>query len=141
MFLFDVNIYVHAHRKDSPHHEICAGFLTDQLEKNHPAGYSPLALSGFIRVATHPKIFNPPSSISKALDFCESVTELSNSVPVLPGKAHWRIFTHLLREYQGKGNLVPDVWFAALAAEHGCTWVTTDRDYSRFEGLKTHFLP
>ena len=31
-----------------------------------------------------------------------------------------------------KGNLVPDAYFAALAIEHGCEWITADRDYSRF---------
>jgi uncharacterized protein len=92
MFLFDVNIYLHAHRKDSPHHGTCSSFLTEHLEEDRLSGYSPLALSGFIRVATHPKVFSPPSSIDKA-----------------------------------------------LAIEHGCTWVTTDRDYSRFEGLKTEY--
>ena len=139
MFLFDVNIYLHAHRKDSPHHGTCSSFLTEHLEEDRLSGYSPLALSGFIRVATHPKVFSPPSSIDKALAFCETITELPTTVPVLPGEAHWRIFTHLLMAYRGSGNIVPDFWFAALAIEHGCTWVTTDRDYSRFEGLKTQY--
>jgi predicted nucleic acid-binding protein len=33
------------------------------------------------------------------------------------------------------GNLVQDAWFAALAIEAGCEWITTDRDYARFPGL------
>jgi len=32
-----------------------------------------------------------------------------------------------------RGNRVPDAWFAALAIEGGCEWITTDRDYARFE--------
>jgi len=35
-----------------------------------------------------------------------------------------------------RGNRVPDAWFAALAIEGGCEWITTDRDYARFEGLR-----
>ena len=35
-------------------------------------------------------------------------------------------------------QLSPDAWFAALAVESGCDWVTTDRDYARFPGLKWH---
>ena len=35
-----------------------------------------------------------------------------------------------------KGNLVPDAYFAALAIEVGGEWITTDRDYARFPGLK-----
>jgi predicted nucleic acid-binding protein len=34
------------------------------------------------------------------------------------------------------GNLIPDVWFAALAIESGCEWITTDRDYESFPGLR-----
>ncbi len=35
-----------------------------------------------------------------------------------------------------RGSLVADAYLAALAIEAGCEWVTTDRDYSRFEGLR-----
>jgi predicted nucleic acid-binding protein len=37
---------------------------------------------------------------------------------------------------RASGNLVQDAWFAALAIESGCEWITTDRDYARFEGLR-----
>ncbi len=139
MLLFDVNVYVYAPREDSPHHSVCKKYLKKTLQENHLSGYSPLALSGFIRIVTHPKIFNPASTVDDALAFCSSVTELPNAVKILPGETHWRIFTHFLRIHKSRGNLVPDVWFAALAVEHGCTWVTTDRDYSRFEGLKIEY--
>ncbi len=35
-----------------------------------------------------------------------------------------------------RGNLVPDAWFAALAIESGCEWITMDHDYARFSGLR-----
>ena len=31
--------------------------------------------------------------------------------------------------------IIQDAWFAALAIESGCEWITTDRDYARFPGL------
>jgi len=34
-----------------------------------------------------------------------------------------------------RGPRVADAWFAALAIERGCTWITLDRDYARFPGL------
>ena len=139
MYLFDVNIYVHAHREDSSHHQTCRKFLEETLNSGTPTGYSPLALSGFIRVVTHLKVFSPPSTLDDALAFCDSITGLPQSLPVHPKESHWAVFTHLLRVCRGKGNLVPDVWFAALSIEHGCTWVTTDRDYSRFDGLKIEY--
>jgi hypothetical protein len=35
-----------------------------------------------------------------------------------------------------RGNLVPDAYLAALAIESGSDWVSTDRDYARFPGLR-----
>ena len=29
-----------------------------------------------------------------------------------------------------------DAWLAALAIEHGCEWITFDRDFARFTGLR-----
>ena len=40
-----------------------------------------------------------------------------------------------MTDAQTRGNLVPDAYHAALAIEHGCQWITTDRDYSRFSRL------
>ena len=59
-----------------------------------------------------------------------------NRVEVVPGERHWAIFSRLCREAGARGNLIPDAWFAALAIESGCEWITTDRDYARFPGLR-----
>jgi predicted nucleic acid-binding protein len=53
----------------------------------------------------------------------------------VPGEKHWNLFEMLCRKSQATGNLLQDAWFAALAMEAGCEWITTDRDYARFEGL------
>ncbi|MCY3786131.1 MAG: PIN domain-containing protein, partial [bacterium] len=42
----------------------------------------------------------------------------------------------LCRQVQSKGNLVQDAYLAALAIESGSEWITTDRDFSRFPGLR-----
>jgi predicted nucleic acid-binding protein len=35
-----------------------------------------------------------------------------------------------------EGPLVTDAYVAALAIEHGCELITTDSDFSRFQGLR-----
>ena len=55
---------------------------------------------------------------------------------VEPGAGHWAIFERLCHATSTIGPRVTDAWFAALAIEHGCEWVTTDRDFARFPGLK-----
>lgn len=35
-----------------------------------------------------------------------------------------------------EGNVIADAYLAALALESGSDWITTDRDYARFPGLR-----
>jgi predicted nucleic acid-binding protein len=35
-----------------------------------------------------------------------------------------------------RGSRITDAWLAALAIESGCEWITLDRDFARFPGLK-----
>ena len=55
---------------------------------------------------------------------------------VAPGPRHWRLFTDLCRVAGAKGAIVADAYLAALAIESGSDWITTDRDYARFPGLR-----
>ncbi len=89
-----------------------------------------------MRVATHPRVFDPPSTTSKALDFANAVRGQRGAVMVGPGDGHWAIFERLCLTAGAKGNLVPDAYVAALAIESGAELVTTDRDFSRFAGLR-----
>lgn len=89
-----------------------------------------------MRTCTHPRIFARPSSLSDAFEFCRILQEQPNATVVTPGERHWSIFETLCDKSKAKGNLVQDAWFAALAIESGCEWITTDRDYTRFSGLR-----
>ncbi len=57
-------------------------------------------------------------------------------VLLTPGEKHWVIFQKLLDSGQATGPLVMDAHLAALALEHGAELASTDRDFSRFPGLK-----
>ncbi len=95
-----------------------------------------LVLSGFLRVVTHPRIFNPPSPLEAALRFVSEVRGRPNCVEMKPGPRHWEIFVKLCRAANARGNLIPDAYLAALAIEWGSEWITTDRGYARFPGLR-----
>jgi hypothetical protein len=55
---------------------------------------------------------------------------------VEPGERNFEIFKRLCIETATGGPRVTDAWFAALAIEWGCEWITLDRDYARFPSLK-----
>lgn len=65
-------------------------------------------------------------------EFSQVLLEQPNATVIAPGERHWDIFERLCRESKATGNLVQDAWFAALAVESGCEWITLDRDYARF---------
>jgi toxin-antitoxin system PIN domain toxin len=136
MVLPDVNVLVYAHRSDAVHHPGCRRWLESVLASDQAFGVSELVLSGFVRVVTHPAIFNPPSTLIQALGFANEVRSPEHAVPVVPGPRHWEIFEKLCREADARGNLVADAYLAALAIETGSEWISTDGDYARFPGLK-----
>lgn len=135
MILPDVNVLVSAFRPDASHHALCRTWLDRVLNGDSHYGMSPQVLSGVVRIATHPKVFMPPTPLTEALRFGEFLMEQPNCVLIQPGPQHWFIFSRLCTAADARGNLVPDAWYAALAIESGCEWITLDRDYARFSGL------
>jgi hypothetical protein len=136
VILTDVNILVHAFRTDSPEHLTCRAWLDDVVNGDARYGMAPQVLSGVIRITTHPKVFAMPSSLDEVLQFCDILLDQPHCVIIEPGERHWRIFKRLCTAADARGNLVPDAWFAALAIESGCEWITLDHDYARFPDLQ-----
>lgn len=136
MVLPDVNVLVYAHREDATGHAAYRAWLEAVINGDEAYGITDQVLSGFIRVVTHPKVFRSPSRLVDAFAFARQVREQPNCVPVAPGPRHWELFERLCRDCDARGNLVPDAWLAAMAIETGCEWITTDRDFSRFKGLR-----
>ena len=136
MQLCDVNVLVYAHREDVPDHEQYRTWLEDLINGPEAYGVSDQVLSGFVRVATHPRVFDPPSPLEQVLDFVERIRSQPNAASLAPGPRHWGLFVELCRNCEARGSLVPDAWLAALAIESGSEWITTDRDFSRFKGLR-----
>ena len=136
MILPDVNILVYAHRRDTTEHRAVRRWLEGVVEADEAYAMSDLVISGFVRVVTHPRIFREPSPLADALAFAEQLLDQPHCVLVQPGPRHWDIFVRLCRQASARGNVVPDAFLAALAIEAGCEWITTDRDFARFEGLR-----
>ncbi len=136
MILPDVNVLIYAFRKDAESHRRYREWLHDVVNGESAFGLSPQVLSSFVRVSTHPAIFAQPSGLDEALAFCRALMDHPHCQLVQPGGRHWFIFEDLCRRAQASGNVVQDAWFAGLAIENGCEWITTDRDYARFPGLR-----
>jgi uncharacterized protein len=136
MMLPDVNPLIYAFRSDAPHHAVSRGWLASVLSGEAAFGMSPVALAAVVRITTNRTAFPDPSQPDEAFRFCDYLLTHPNCQIVEPGERHWDIFRRLCIETNTRGRRITDAWFAALAIEWGCEWITFDRDYARFPGLK-----
>lgn len=136
MKLLDVNVLVAAHREDADQHESIRPWLESCLATNPGIAVSNLVLSGFLRVVTHPKVFKTPTPLVQALDFVADLRSRDSVTIVQPGAGHWDLFVDLCKAADARGNLIPDAYHAALAIEYGLEWVTLDRGFARYPGLR-----
>ena len=140
MILPDVNVLVYAFRKGAPQHELCRSWLRGVIEGQARFGISPLALSAVVRVTTNTRVYAPASSLEDAIGFCDDLLGQPHCQLVEPGSRHWDIFKQLCVGADIRSPRLTDAWYAALAIEWGCEWITFDRDFARFPGLKWSLL-
>jgi toxin-antitoxin system PIN domain toxin len=136
VILPDVNVLIYAFRRDLTQHALCRPWLAEVVTGEAHFGLSPLVLSAVIRITSNPRAFKNPSAIDEAFGFCADLLEQPHCRIVEPGEGHWDIFKRLCIDTDTRGSRVSDAWFAALAMEWGCEWITLDRDFARFPGLK-----
>lgn len=136
MILTDVNVLIYAYRTEAVDHERYRSWLQSSLDAEFPFGISDLILSAVVRILTHPRVWRRPVPLENVMQYVEWLRSHPRSFQVAPGERHWRIFADLCTSSGAKGNLITDAYFAALAIESGAEWITTDRDYSRFPGLR-----
>ena len=135
MIALDVNILLYSMRSDLPQHQAVSNWLESVRAERQPVALFPPVLVGLIRIATNPRIFVNPSPLGAVTNFSR-VLLTTPGFEVLPTTERVLALTMALCEQSdAKGNLVQDAFLAAHAMEHGCVWITTDRDFSRFPAL------
>ncbi|MBK0868206.1 MAG: type II toxin-antitoxin system VapC family toxin [Saccharopolyspora sp.] len=136
MIACDVNVLVNAHNVAMPEYDAYSAWLEEALNGTVPVGIPSLVFSGYLRVITHPRIFPRPFRPEQALEEIAAIRAAPAFVAVEPGPRHWEIFTELCRKADAIGNHVPNAYLAAIAIEHGCEWITADRGFARYPGLR-----
>jgi hypothetical protein len=133
----DSNILVYARRMETPHHPQAARLLAELAEGDNPWAIPWPCVYEFLRVVTHPRVFNPPSDPETTLNELQSLFESKSLTMLGEGSSHAAHLRLAILGGRAAGNLVHDAHIAALAVEHGVTelW-TTDRDFARFPGLR-----
>jgi toxin-antitoxin system PIN domain toxin len=136
VILFDVNVLLNAHRSGQEHHRVARELLETIVNAPAPFAVSEPVLAAFVRIATDPRAFTVPTPLDDAFRFVDGLLRRPNARVVRAGDRHWQLFRELCRRTQARGALIADAQHAALALEHGCEWISFDRDYARFPQLR-----
>jgi uncharacterized protein len=138
----DVNVLVYAHREDEERNAAYARWLAQMIDGPEPFALSVLVAVGFVRIVTNPRIYADPTPLGVALAVIERITAHPRCRIAAPADGHLGDVAQLARAVGAAGKLVADAQHAALAIASGCTWVTRDGDFARFEphGLRWNHL-
>ena len=136
MILMDANILLYAEDDLSPHHEAARSWWDSQLSGVSPVCFCWTVLGAFIRISTNPRVYEHPLALPQALSRVQSWLDQPCVRMIQPTQQHWAVFQKMLREGQAVANLVTDAHLAALSVEHGCELISSDADFSRFQGIR-----
>lgn len=136
MILPDVNLLVYAHNSRSTQHLKAHDWWNGCLTGNEGVVLAWVVILGFVRITTHPKIFERPMPVDQALGRVEEWLTLPHLDMIHPPRNHFQAWSTLLRTSGSAGNLSTDAHLAALAIERGLVLHSTDADFARFSGLR-----
>lgn len=138
----DVNLLIYAHRRDDQDHAFYREWLENLANGPEPFALSALVAVAFVRIVTHPAFPPEPTPLPQAIAVIEALRARPNCRFLEPGNRHWNIFRACAEVGKARGKLVADAQHAAVAIEHGCTWITRDADFHRFEsaGLRLEIV-
>ncbi len=135
MIVPDANLLLYAYDSASPFHRAAARWWAARLSTDEPLGLCPVVVFAFLRLSTHPKVFEHPLTAAEASRHIDSWFARPNVRLLVANAQHVETVCRLLAKAGTAGNLVTDAQIAALATEYGATVHTADTDFARFKGL------
>lgn len=135
MKLLDVNVVLAAYRADHPDHTTARAWLEGLLESPEQFGVPWTVWWSFLRLTSHPRVFEVPTLPEEAFSFIAALQAQPGHVGVEAGPRHREFLQRVIGDAEASSDLIPDAVLAALALEHGCQVVSFDRDFARFPGL------
>ena len=135
-FALDVNILLYASDTSSPHFERARSFVESCMVQDELFTVACSTVMGYLRIATHPAIFDQPLSPDEAMTNIEMLLNLPQVRFLSEEEGFWDIYRSTTAEVPTRGNLVPNAHLAALLRQHGVkTLYTHDHDFLKFSFL------
>lgn len=138
MIAVDTNILIYAHRQDSPFHDAAYRSIEALAGGSATWAIPWPCVHEFLAIATHPRVFDPPTPIDVALDQVDAWLESPSLVLLSESGHHWSAVSALAKKGRIAGPRIHDARVAALCLQHGVDelW-SADRDFSLFPDLRT----
>jgi len=135
-FAIDVNILLYASDTGSPHFERAKAFIESCIAQREIFYVGWPTVMSYLRIATHPAVFDHPLSPDEAMANIESLRSLPHARLLSEDEGFWDVYRAITSEVPTRGNLVPDAHLAALLRSHGVKALYThDRDFLKFPFL------
>lgn len=135
-YSLDVNLLLYASDTSSPVHDQARRFLETCMSGRDAIYLTWPTLMGYLRIATHPSIFDAPLTPEEATANVEELLALPHARCLTEDEGFWEIWRDTVGEAPVRGNQVPDAHLAALLRSHGVKRLyTRDRDFRKFEFL------
>ena len=136
MIAVDTNILIYAHRSDSEWYPRAHARISSLASGRVSWGLPWPCVHEFLAIVSHPRIYDPPSTIVDAADQVDAW--LASPVAALLGEtdSHWNVLKDVLLAGRVRGPVVHDARVAAICMANWVTefW-TADRDFSRIPKL------
>jgi toxin-antitoxin system PIN domain toxin len=135
-FALDVNVLLYASDTSSPHHEQARSFIESCIAEQEVFYLGWPTVMGYLRIATHPAVFDHPLSPDEAMANIDTLLDLPHVRFLSEDEGFWDVYRATTADVPTRGNLVPDAHLAALLRLHGVkTLYTHDRDFLKFPFL------
>ena len=136
MIVPDANLLLYAYDAASPHHVKARAWVEAVFSGEVPVRLPWQTVGAFLRIVTNPALRGERFAPQEAVAIVDSWLAQPNVRMLGPGEGHWPVLRQTIMEGQVRGPLITDAHLAALTIECGGTLYTTDRDFSRFPGLR-----
>ena len=136
-FSVDANILLYASDTSSPRHETARRLLAGETQKPEILYLAWPVVMAYLRIATHPRIFDSPLTPDAALSNVRNLLALPRVRPIGETPGFLDTYSTVTGELTVRGNLVPDAHLATILFQHGIRVLYThDADFRRFEFLE-----
>jgi toxin-antitoxin system PIN domain toxin len=136
VIVLDANILLYAYDAGSDQHAKARAWLEETLSGTDPVGLPWQTVTAFVRIVTNPKLSGKQFTPAEVIDVVDQWLDQPNVRLLGPGDEHWSFLRQMIIDGQARGPLITDAQLAALTIEYGGVLHTTDRDFSRFPGLR-----